>query len=209
MIVVIQCASTKRPDAGHLVTADGKPVVFVAHPEIAPADAAHVYARPDDPSDNGRSWRDVLIAYNGTRSINPLGLLPAHRLYENRVYGRLVERLGVDKVYILSAGWGLINADFLTPCYDITFSRAKNVEPYKRRGKTDQYRDICMLPDGIDEEIVFFGGKDYLLLFCMLTEKVNNSAFPPHVHGCTPERFETNRKTNWHYECANAFLDSV
>jgi hypothetical protein len=30
-----------------------------------------------------------------------------------------------------------------------------------------------MLPDGIDEEIVFLGGKDYVALFCALTVKAN------------------------------------
>jgi hypothetical protein len=55
---------------------------------------------------------------------NPLGLYPAYRLYENRVYGRLVEAFGVENIYILSAGWGLIRADFLTPYYDITFSHS-------------------------------------------------------------------------------------
>jgi hypothetical protein len=35
---------------------------------------------------------------------------------------RLVEKFGIEKVFILSAGWGLIRADFLTPNYDITFS---------------------------------------------------------------------------------------
>jgi hypothetical protein len=41
MIVVIQCAatkrSTKRSDAGHLVMETGMPVEFVAHPQAAPA----------------------------------------------------------------------------------------------------------------------------------------------------------------------------
>jgi len=36
MIVVIQCAASKRPDAGYLVTSDGRPINFVAHPELVP-----------------------------------------------------------------------------------------------------------------------------------------------------------------------------
>jgi hypothetical protein len=31
MIAVIQCAASKKPEAGHLVTPDGKPVCFVAN----------------------------------------------------------------------------------------------------------------------------------------------------------------------------------
>ena len=55
------------------------------------------------------------------------------RLYKNSAYEYLVNQLGEDKVFILSAGWGLIPAPFLTPDYDITFSG--NAEAYKRRRK--------------------------------------------------------------------------
>jgi len=36
MIVVIQCAASKRAGAGRLRLADGKPVMLVAEPEAAP-----------------------------------------------------------------------------------------------------------------------------------------------------------------------------
>ena len=61
---------------------------------------------------------------------SPFGLLPAYQLYENSTYNRLVDRFGLSNVYILSAGWGLIPADFLTPHYDITFSAS--ADAYKR-----------------------------------------------------------------------------
>jgi hypothetical protein len=64
MILVIQCAASKSPDAGHLMTAKVKPVIFVAHPEIAPPGGRHVYACPDDAAGNGKSWREELLAYN-------------------------------------------------------------------------------------------------------------------------------------------------
>jgi hypothetical protein len=64
MIGVIQCAASKRVDAGHPWSADGKPVTFVAAPHAAPADPAHKYARPDDPAGTGLSWRQVLAQYN-------------------------------------------------------------------------------------------------------------------------------------------------
>ena len=73
-----------------------------------------------------------------------------------------------------------------------------------------------MLPDQTDEHILFFGGKDYLPLFCSLTGAIRskktifyNSARLPQADGCTLERFETTTRTNWHYECANAFLDGA
>jgi hypothetical protein len=212
MIVVIQCAASKRSGAGHLVSASGRPVVFVAHPEIAPAHDHSLYARPDDFSENGRPWRAVLHEYNAHPEENPLRLYPAYRLYENIVYGRLVDRFGIPNFYILSAGWGLIKADFLTPYYDITFSQS--AEPYKRRKKAERYQDFRMLPDRTSEQIVFFGGKDYLPLFVSLTSAVSgkrtifyNSAHPPLAVGCVLKRHETSMRTNWHYECANAFLD--
>ena len=143
MIVVIQCAASKRPDAGHLVAASGKRVDFVAHPQIAPRDPDRVYARPDDRRQDGISWRQHLLKYNDDPGGNPLRLYPAYQLYDNRAYGRLVDRFGLRNVYILSAGWGLIRADFLTPSYDITFS--PSADAYKRRRKTDRYDDFRML----------------------------------------------------------------
>jgi hypothetical protein len=213
MIVVIQCAASKRPDAGHLVTASGKPVDFVAHPQIAPRDCDQLYARPDDPCEDGISWRQLLLKYNNDPGGNPLRLYPAYQLYENKAYRRLVDRFGLKKVYILSAGWGLIRADFLTPSYDITFSLS--ADAYKRRRKTDRYEDFRMAEDTTNE-IVFLGGKDYLPLFCSLTETISsekivffNSALMPRYSGCTFRRFETTTRTNWHYECANAFVDGT
>ena len=108
MIAVIQCAARKQARAGRLQLSTGKPVVFVADPKAAPADDAVVYARPDDLADDGTSWRDVLKKYNAEQRDNPLGLFQAYRLYEDRTYGRLVDHFGLQNVYILSAGWGLI-----------------------------------------------------------------------------------------------------
>jgi hypothetical protein len=160
------------------------------------------------------SWRGRLLDYNKNPGNNPLGLYPAWRLYANRVYEQLVERFGVEKVYIASAGWGLIRADFLTPAYDITFSQA--AEKYKRRKLSDNYRDVCMIPEQTDEPIMFFGSKSYVPLFCTLTGAVTNrrivfynSTPAPEAPGCTLERFVTATRTNWQYECAKALLDGL
>lgn len=211
MIIVIQCAATKRIDAGFLRTRNGTRVLFVADPDkAAPTEGCH-FVRPDDLSDSGPSWREALLQYNQAPGDNPLGLCPAYKLYENGIYRRLADRLGIKKTYILSAGWGLINASFLTPNYDITFS--PSAEPYKRRKKGDIYRDLCMLPDPTDERIVFFGGKDYIPLFCALTQSFRgpatifyNSKRCPDAPGCSLVKFLTTTRTNWHYECADAFL---
>ena len=212
MILVIQCAARKRPEAGHLRTLDGRKVMFVADPGIAPNDPNCSYARPDDVSDTGKPWRTILRKYNADPGHNPLGLLSAWKLYKNAIYELLADHCGPERFYILSAGWGLIRADFLTPAYDITFS--PDAEKYKRRRKKDQYDDFNMLPQETGDDIVFFGGKDYVGLFCALSEGVKgtrylwcNSKSAPKAPGCVLRRFHTKTRTNWHYECARTFIE--
>ena len=155
----------------------------------------------------------MLLEYNNAPD-NPLNLLPAWQLYEDPAYGRLVRRCGIDDVYILSAGWGLIRADFLTPDYDITFSYVKPEHQYKRRRRDDRYDDFCMLPQETREPIAFFGSKAYLPLLASLTSSIRapktlffNSEDVPDMRGWILKRFKTRTRTNWQYECANAFVD--
>ena len=216
MKVVIQCAASKHAEAGCFRTAGPAPttVKFVADPSELPSVESCRYARPDDVADaQGRSWRDLLTAYNQRlTNENPYRLSHAYRLYKDRAYVDLVERLGTRSVYVLSAGWGLIRSDFLTPQYDITFSRS--AQRYKRRRQRDVYLDFCQLQDVGDGPVLFFGGKDYLPLFAKLTADLRaervvffNSNTHPQVPGCTLKRYETTAKTNWHYGCVCALLD--
>ena len=213
-IAVIQCAAAKSPSAGHFVSPDEGRILFVAAPELAPRDSAIAYRRPDDLAPSGITYRQMLVEYNRhQRKDNPLGLLRAWRLYKNPMYGRLVECLGCSNVFILSAGWGLVAADYLLPNYDITFSNsAKGESAYKRRRQRDEYKDFAMLPRTVAQRVVFFGGKDYVPLFCRLTEGIErrtvfyNSENPPAAPGCTLERHHTATRTNWHYECAGRFV---
>ena len=207
--VVIQCAARKRSDAGHLTTEDDKPVLFVANPATAPQRPDILYRRPDDTALSTLSWRDVLVKYNelyGSTNENPLGLLPAWRLYADPAYEYLADRLGEDCLFILSAGWGLIPACFLTPNYDITF--AADAEDCKRRRAHERYADFAMLPKDASRPIHFLGGKSYVPLFCRLTEGTSAERIvhyvgePPRAPNCRSLRFETARRTNWHYECA-------
>lgn len=185
--------------------------MFVAKPDAAPADTSQLYARPDDVSDTGESWRTVLREYNEEYNVapgtNPHCLLPAWQLYKNRTYKILADHCDLGRLYILSAGWGLIRADFLTPNYDITFSQA---EPFKRRGRREAFADFS-LPLGIEDDIVFFGGRGYVELFCRLTAHAKGhrtvfyAANKVEAPGCTLRRYE--RSTNWHYKCAQAYVD--
>ncbi len=208
LTVVIQCAGSKSPEAGHLHDC-GKPILFVARPEEAPRDSNTLYRHPDDTAGDRRTWRDELLEYN-RREDNPLKLLPAWQLYRNPVYSKLVKTFGLDNVFILSAGWGMLAADFLTPNYDITFSQA---EPYKKRTSRQAYADFRMLPAERTGRIVFIGGMKYVGLFEALTagsagERIifYNSDQAPSVHGCRCIRFETTKRTNWHYGCAKALI---
>ena len=212
MIVVIQCAASKKPDAGLLQRHGGQKVLFVADPENAPADTPYFYARPDDRGDTGNSWRTELLSYNDAPGNNPLGLLPAWQLYENETYELLAERYGIDHLYILSAGWGLITADFLTPRYDITFSA--QADGYKRRRKKDRHDDLRMLPVDTEEPVVFFVSKEYVRLACELTKGTKgprylfySSKTVPNAPGCILRKYDTRTRTNWQYECAKAFMD--
>ncbi|MCL4677164.1 MAG: hypothetical protein KJ017_01065 [Alphaproteobacteria bacterium] len=214
MKIVIQCAASKDPAAGMMTTSEGTPVLFVADPGLAPARTDVVYARPDDLAEDGQRGRDALLLYNLQPNGNPLGLLPAWRLYRHPAYGKLVERFGEANIFILSAGWGLLCADFLTPAYDITFSA--QAEPFKRRRAHDAYADFNMLEGRQSEPVAFFGGKDYLPLFCRLTANYPgrriaafNSASEPQAHGVRFVRYHTRTRTNWHYEAVNAFLDGA
>jgi len=210
MKVVIQCAGGKDPAAGYMADSAGQKVKFVAHPEKAPVSKDLLYARPDDLAPGGTSWRSLLLEYN-ERSDNPFGLYEAYRLYANPAYRALVNAYGVEKVLILSAGWGLIRASFLTPQYDITF--LNSADDYKRRRKQDKYHDLCELALDDNDSLVFFGGKDYLPLFCKLTQGYRgqrhvfyNSKVVPSAPGCNLIRYPTTTRTNWHYSCATDFI---
>jgi len=209
MNIVIQCAASKSPNAGYLVSKDGRSVVFVANPTLASVSKNQIYAMPDDRA-NGLTWREILSEYN-SKEENPFNLLPAWKLYSNPSYAALVERYGIDKVYILSAGWGLIKASFLTPYYDITFSQS--AEKHKKREKRVHYQDFVQLNLDSKEDLFFFGGKDYLPLLCQLTRPYKgkryifyNAKVPPDVQGCHLIRYETKTRTNWHYECVQSFI---
>ena len=108
MIAVIQCAATKRSDAGYFRDAQNRRILLVADPRKAPASDGCVYANPDDLALGNASWRDLLVQYNQLPGDNPYRLIPAIDLYENDAYRHLAAKIGKQNTYVLSAGWGLI-----------------------------------------------------------------------------------------------------
>lgn len=209
---VIQCAASKNPIAGHLRNSDDKIVQFVASPHAITSEKV-IYARPDDLADENDTWRDKLNAINSSGK-NDNSLLPAYKLYSHPSYKKLVEKFGVENIYILSAGWGLVRSDYLLPDYDITFSNA--AEEFAKRGKNDNYNDYSQIDCNSGDVIIFLGGKDYQKLFIELTNNcicrkiiLYNSSQKPSFDNVEFIKYETRTRTNWHYEPAKDLIADI
>jgi hypothetical protein len=210
MKLVIQCAGSKRAGAATLADSSGEPVCFVAHPErYSGQGKAH---HPDGASDEaGVSWREVLQQYNSSGG-NPRGLCRAAELYAPSEYMSLVRKFGWESVFILSAGWGLIRSDWLTPVYDITFKRLPD-RPWAIRKWNDRFDDWNQLRGNVGDEVIcFFGGEDYLPLFHELVRGLpgrkvifRRNGSPLSLSGLESISYWTDRSTNWHYGCAQDF----
>jgi len=212
MKVVIQCCATKDARAGSFAV-EGRPVTFAAHPELHPQAGVEPVFRPDDLNPgSGMTWREHVVAYNESGG-SPNGLLSAGSLYSPPAYRSLLQAVGRENLFILSAGWGLVRADYMLPKYDITFS--SQADGWKRRRKHDQFRDFAHLTqDRVDpgETIYFFGGIDYLPLYYQLTRQVRARK----VIYFASDRISRadgheyikygGTGTNWHYRCVTDFL---
>jgi hypothetical protein len=223
MKVIIQCAGSKHSDAGTLKTAAGEELIFVATPDLCELDSSRArHVRPDDVclnSANTLTWRDVLRAYNDSGS-NPYGLYQAGDLYKPSIYQELVAAFGRKEVFVLSAGWGLLRADFWTPDYDITFSKdCRKKKPWAWRNikaATERMKDFNHLRDARiaeDETIHYFGGNDYLpLLYALITDlparKIvhHKKESVERVSGFEYTRFHGKKNQNWHYQAASEFI---
>jgi hypothetical protein len=126
----------------------------------------------------------------------------------------LVVACGLTQVFILSAGWGLVRADYLLPYYDITFAYTKpaHLHRYKRRLEDDNYDDFFQFDGGEVGPIVCFVTSDYLPLFQKLTDplRCEKVVFFAATESPTASQWRTIRYprkfTNWHYECAKEFM---
>ena len=208
--VVMQCAKSKRP-GGWFFDLDGTEIRFVADPALAPSVPGTRAVHPDDIAHDGQTWRSFVLAYNARyRAIgsNPFGLHAAGQLYTNPAYASL-GRLA-DHAYILSACWGIVRSDFLLPNYDVTFSRSPGTPDHALRRSDDGWLDFNMLPQDCDTELVFVGGRSYLPAFERLSRSYSGKRIAYHslsdapaIPGVEMRRFDTNKRTNWHYELAS------
>jgi len=221
-MIVFPCAGRKNPRAA-CWEYGGKKVVFVARPELCHDSAEVIYQRPDDLVDNNdRTWRQELQSYNKRykeTGQNPLGLCRAWELYQPEEYELLVRsKFGERRVFILSAGWGLVRSDYLLPYYDITFASVDSRATYKRRRGEDIYDDFNQLADediGQDDEIYFFGLGSYFTLYYRLTHDLHGKKIIFHCSTirnrggyeykrCLPPVGASRRR--WHYAFVRRFV---
>ncbi len=232
MKVVIACAASKSPGgrpACKFRSRTKDEVLFVANRTLCQSLPKGVgYVEPDDRcGENHMTWREKLSLYNESGK-NPDGLSRAADLYTPKqepfrdLYRLLADGFGWDSVFILSAGWGLIRADFWTPDYNITFSPpAKKEKPWAWRDPKDRkWLDFNHLQNaGVaeGESIHFFGGNHYLDKFCIFVRAVPGRKVIHHkgeLKGrSTPGTdFEYDRykgpegNRTWHYRAVKEFL---
>ena len=222
-IVVFPCCAKKKPQYW---LHKGQKVEFVANPDKCAKLSGFLYCHPDDRNPHtGKTWRAELDDYNKQyqhNGKNPRYLCEAYKLYEPKQHKKIYQQLYSnfkERLFILSAGWGLVRADFLLPYYDITFSSSAPV--CKRRKESDEYHDFNQLADEKLEEndsIYFFGLKDYLSLYCCLTRDLLCKKVIYHrstrIRICQAEGYEYIQYRRegiaiekWHYKCAEDFME--
>ena len=214
--IIIQCGGSKNGEPWTVSGLGGKKVKFVSHPDSESCEVTpeiHLF-RPDDMvPDHITTWRQYLSDYN-KRKDNPDCLLKAGDLYQDNTYRILIDKFGWENTYILSAGWGLIKSDFLLPYYDITFSHLG--DKCARRHKNDIFEDYNqLLSEPLNnDEVYIFVGLEYLPLLYKLTQNIPIKKYIFHKAEFITRKpdfeyiyYNTNRVTNWHYSCAQDFVD--
>jgi hypothetical protein len=173
---------------------------------------------PDDliPNSN-KTWREYLEEVESQKDDN---LLMAYQLYTRKEYQNLFQKFN-KSFYILSAGWGLVSSEFKLPNYDITFSSTANSENKRTQNITEQtnYKDFNQLNIIDNEDIIFIGSPNYIHLFIQLTKNLTNKKIiywkNQKLKIDAPNNtfeyryFNTNTKTNWHYELANNISNGI
>ena len=212
MKIIISCCDRKN---GEPFIHNGEMINFVSNVDQVVSDDG-IYVHPDDLVPNEDfTWRD-LVSLQGLNN----NLQPAHELYSPPIYNSLFQHYGND-LFIFSAGWGIIKADFRLPKYNITFSN-NNVPNYAIRNNGGIFHDFNHL-DGIaeNEQILLIAGMDYVIPFCQLTENLPNEKIIIYKNqnllnniqylnngNFQFQHYQTNRCTNWHYEFAQRIINN-
>jgi hypothetical protein len=213
MKIIISCSKSKNGDS---FLHNGTAINFVSRVDGLGAEN-ELYVHPDDLIPNEKNtWRD-LVSQQEIRN----ELLPAYQLYKHSIYSSLFRHYS-DDLFIFSAGWGIVKADFRLPKYNVTFSNGKNVPIYSKRNKNDLFNDFNHL-EGIDENetIVLIASKDYVLPFCQQTNHLPNQKVIiyknmgvlnhnpyANINNFRFKHYLTNERRKWHYEYANKLINN-
>ena len=213
MKIIISCSKSKNGDS---FLYNETKINFVSRVDGLDSEN-ELYVHPDDLIPNEENtWRD-LVSQQEIRN----DLLPAYQLYKHLIYDSLFQHYG-DDLFIYSAGWGIVRADFKLPKYNITFSNERNIPTYAIRNHNDDFNDFNQL-EAIDENetIVFIGGKDYVLPFCQLTNHLPNQKVIiyknmgvlnhnpyANINNFRFKHYLTNERRKWHYEYANKLINN-
>ena len=214
MKIVISCCNRKN---GEPFQHNGNTINFISRVNEVEGNSNNLYCHPDDiiPDDN-ITWRE-LVALQAVRD----DLISAHDLYRPNIYSSLYDNYGND-LFIFSAGWGIIRAEYKLPKYNITFSNGHNIPAYAKRNNNDIFNDFNQLIAVNDNEpILFMAGKDYVVPFCELTEGIPNNKIivyssqavlnnNPYLNNPAFQfsHYQTNTRTNWHYEFARRLINN-
>lgn len=213
MKIIISCCDRKN---GEPFRHNGEEINFVSHVNEVLINN-EFYFHPDDlvPNEN-ITWRELIAQQELNNN-----LTTAHELYSPPIYNSLFQNYGND-LYIFSAGWGIVRADFRLPKYNITFSNNNNIPIYARRNHNDIFNDFNQL-QGINENerIIFIAGSDYVLPFCELSAPLPNEKIIIYKSGLVLNNnpylnnnnfqfihYQTTTRTNWHYEFARRLINN-
>lgn len=232
MKAVIQCAMTKNEKSATF-TMNGAAQTFVATPsgvnEVRPwdeiptmigktwIDCAHAYGIPAE----WVMYKDAGIGISGNGQLTECGTLYLPRK-SPRVYQDLVEKLGKENVYILSAGWGLVRADARIPTYNVTFNEQAplyaQVTP-ENRSKYPAYSNVIagadeihlfITPNYFDYWTRSFMGKDNHRQRYVLHWKDGANNRPENIQERNIHLHELGKlKTNWQYAAVYQFIKGV
>lgn len=233
-IIVIQCAERKTQKSWQW---RDRQVVFVANRNKYTESDPVPYEPDETIPDTNMTWRHAFLDhYRNKRKPDVLDdadeLPEAWKLYYPQypfqdIYKCLVNKCGKEKVFILSAGWGLVNADFQLPPYNITFTSEAHdyarISVKELLAKLLRYNPL----DGVTDEdttIYFFGGKHYRKLLYRYTDSVpvrkvviyyycTNKDAQDKAQERENEHYEFRRynpkeasRRTWYYECARRFI---
>lgn len=201
-IIVICCAGRKNPLYGKL-TENEHEIDF-----RAVSNPVNYEYMPDDIKSNNQTWREYIHEHQANTDLN---IYNAYMLYTPKspfqnIYSDLYARFA-NRLYILSAGWGLIKSDYRIPKYDITFK--SNIHSINRTEPNPifDHNDWKQLSENdlkINSRIIFIGPRNYHNLFDRCTAHLTNTKIKITIDWVGDLQGFNNY--NWHYHFISRYL---